>query len=81
MKSEFLSFAKSDFIKGLWMLVLSSLLSLIGDAILQAYNAGNYSFEAIHWKEIIFAVMVAVMAYVKKQIFSNSDGHFLKSEK
>jgi hypothetical protein len=80
MKSKFLSLVKSDRLKAFWMFVFATVVSIVGDAIIQAVSTGNYSLDAIHWKEIGAAITVTVIAYLKKQFFSNSEGQPFKKE-
>ncbi len=78
--TTFFKLGWSDLLKALIMLVLSTLISLIGDAVLQAVNDQTYSLSAIHWREIGFTILVTVIAYLKKNLFTNSDGDFGKKE-
>lgn len=80
MKSLFLKLEKNDFVKAFVMFLLTTIVGVIGDAILQAVNDGTYSLGAIHWKEIGAAILVAVIAYLKKQLLTNSNGDFLKKD-
>lgn len=80
MKSKLFSLGKSDWLKALIMSVVSTAISVLGDAIMQEFTLGNYSIAAIHWKEIGAAVLVATISYLKKNLFSNSFGEFLKKE-
>lgn len=80
MKSKLLTLVKSDAIKAFWMFLISTFISIVGDAILQEYTLGSYSLSAIHWKEIGGAIGVAVIAYLQKQFLSNSKGEVLKKE-
>lgn len=80
MKSKFLSFVTQDWIKAFWMFLFSTIVSIVGDAVLQAVSNGTYSVDGIHWKSIGAAVLVAVITYLKKQLLSNSNGQVLKKE-
>lgn len=80
MKSKLFSIGKSSAFKAFIMFLLSSLISIVGDAILQEINNGSYSFAAIHWKEIGMAVLATVLAYLKKEFLTNGNGEFLKKD-
>ncbi len=80
MKTKLLSLATSDFVKAFWMFLFSTVVSVVGDAILQAYVSGTYSLDAIHWKAIGASILVAVVTYLQKQLLSNSKGEVLKKE-
>lgn len=80
MNTKFLTLGKSDLLKSLIMLVLAAIVSLVGDAVLQAINNGDYSLASIHWREIGGAIAVTVITYLKKNLFTNSDGKILERE-
>ena len=61
VKSQFLRLSKSDFVKAFWIFLSSSIVSIVGDAILQAINSGNYSLSGIHWNEILAAIAVSTI--------------------
>lgn len=82
MKSNgFLSLGKSDFLKALWMFLISTTLSVAGDAVIQAVTNGDYSLDSIHWKAIGAAILIATISYVQKNFFTNSNDEFFKKEK
>jgi hypothetical protein len=60
--------------------LFSTIISIGGDAILQAYSYGDYSFSDIHWKSIGAAIVVAVISYLQKQLLTNSNGQILKKD-
>ena len=80
VQAGFLKLGKSDFLKALLMGVISIVISVGGDAVLQSFTTGGYSLDAIHWKEIGGAVGVAILTYLKKNFLSNEDGKFLKKD-
>lgn len=69
-----------DFVKAFWIFFISTVISIGGDAIVQAVSIGVYSLDAIHWKEIGAAIVVSIISYLQKQLLSNSKGEFLKKE-
>ena len=76
----FLSVGLKDWIKTFWMFLISTAISIVGDAILQSVSTGEYSLSAIHWKEIGGAILVAVVSYIQKNFVTNSKDQFLKKE-
>jgi uncharacterized membrane protein YfcA len=78
--SGFLKLGNNDFFKALLMGIGAIVLSVGGDAVLQAVINGGYSFDAIHWKEILASVAVAILTYLKKQFITNGDGDLLKKD-
>lgn len=80
IKTEFGKLVKSDYVKAFWMFLSSTVISIAGDAVMQAAINGSYSLTEIHWKEIGSAITVAVIAYIQKQLATNSEGKVLKKE-
>lgn len=80
IKSKFLSLSAQDALKAFWTFLISTVISVAGDAVLQAYTSGSYSLSAIHWQEVGLAILVAVISYLQKQFVTNSKGEFLKKE-
>jgi len=73
MKSPFLNLDTKDFLKGLLLVVLTSVITIIQESL----NQGSLSFD---WKAIGTTALTAGLAYMLKNLLSNSDGKFLKSE-
>jgi hypothetical protein len=71
--STFLNLNSSDFIKGLLMAVLSSVITVV----YQTVEAGSLVFD---WKAIGTMAFTAAIAYIMKNLFTNSTGDFLKKE-
>ncbi len=80
VKSTLFSLGKSDAIKALWMLILSTVTGFIGDAALQMVATKTYSLSSIHWGELGAAIVLVIVTYVQKQFGSNSKGDFAKKE-
>ncbi len=78
--SKFLSVKTQDWIKTFWMFLISTIISIVGDALIQGFSSGSYSLSAIHWKEIGSAIGVAVITYIQKQLMTNSKGEILTKE-
>ncbi|CAB4165481.1 hypothetical protein UFOVP916_33 [uncultured Caudovirales phage] len=80
MTNGLFSMGVKDWIKALIIFISSTVISIGGDAIVQAVASGEYTLAAIHWKEIGGAVLVAVITYIQKQFFTNSNDQYLKKE-
>jgi hypothetical protein len=74
MQSTFLNLNSSDFLKGLIMAVLSTVITVV----YQTVEAGSLVFD---WKAIGTMALTSGLAYIMKNIFTNSTGSFLKREK
>lgn len=77
-KMWFLS--KSDGIKAFWMFLFSTIVAVVGDAILQMVTTYTWCLECIHWKEIGGAIAVAVITYLKKQLLTGEKGKVFSNE-
>lgn len=73
MGSSIFTLNTSDFLKGLIMAVLSSVITVI----YQTIEAGSLVFD---WKAIGTMALTAGLAYIMKNLFTNSNGGFLKRE-
>jgi hypothetical protein len=73
MKSSFLNLNKTDFIKGLIMAVLTSVLTIV-------YNTISTGSFAIDLKAVSLAASTSAVAYIMKNILTNSNDQFLKKE-
>lgn len=71
--STFLNLNSSDFIKGLIMAVLSSVITVV----YQTVEAGSLVFD---WKAIGTMALTAALAYIMKNLFTNSTGKFFGKE-
>lgn len=78
--SNFLSLIHSDWVKAFWIFLYSTIISVVGDAFIQAFTSGTYSLDAIHWKEIGATIGVAILSYLQKQLTTNSEGKILKTD-
>jgi hypothetical protein len=75
MNSNFLNLNLKDFAKGLVIAVLTALVAYFAGAV----QAGTLSNFNLH--QIGFAVLTAVIAYLSKNLLSNSNGDPLTPEK
>jgi hypothetical protein len=74
MNSTFMSLDIKDLSKGLLMAVLSSVLTIVYNTV----EAGSLDFN---WQAIGMAAITSGIAYLMKNLLSNSNGKFLGSEK
>jgi hypothetical protein len=73
--SKFLNLNSTDFIKGLIMAVLSSVITVV----YQTVEAGSLTFD---WKAIGTMAITSALAYIMKNLFTNSTGKlFVKESK
>ena len=73
MNSTFLNLNSSDFIKGLLMAVLSTIITVI----YQTVEAGSLTFD---WKSIGTMALTTALAYIMKNLFTNSTGKLFAAE-
>ena len=74
MNSPFLTLNTTDFLKGLIMAVLSSVITLV----YQTVEAGSLVFD---WKTIGTIALTSGLAYIMKNLFTNSTGKLFGKEK
>jgi hypothetical protein len=73
MNSTFLNLNSSDFIKGLIMAVLTTVITVI----YQTVEAGSLVFD---WKAIGTMALTSALAYIMKNLFTNSTGKLFAKE-
>jgi hypothetical protein len=73
MKSPFLSLNTQDYLKGLLVSVLSAILTIV----YQTVQSGSLTFD---WKAIGTIATTAALGYILKNLMTNSQDQFLKSE-
>jgi hypothetical protein len=74
MGSTFLNLNTTDFLKGLLMAVLSSVITVV----YQTVQTGSLVFD---WKTIGTMALTTALAYIMKNLFTNSTGDFFGKEK
>ena len=74
MQSTFLTLNNNDFIKGLIMAVLSTVITVV----YQTVEAGSLVFD---WKTIGTMALTTALAYIMKNLFTNSTGKLFAKEK
>jgi hypothetical protein len=73
MKSNFLSLNSKDFIKGLLVSVLTSVITIVYTSL----QAGSFTFD---WKAIAMAALTSALAYITKNLLTNSEDQVFKAE-
>jgi hypothetical protein len=73
MNSTFLTLNTTDFLKGLLMAVLSSVITIV----YQTVEAGSLVFD---WKAIGTMALTSALAYIMKNLFTNSTGKLFAKE-
>jgi len=76
MNSKFLKLKKSDFWKGLIVAGLTAGVTALSSAITNAAD-----FSSFNWQSVVLASAGGFVAYLMKNLFSNSEGTPFKSEK
>ena len=74
MNSTFLNLNANDFLKGLIMAVLSTVITIV----YQTVEAGSLTFD---WKAIGTMALTTALAYIMKNLFTNSTGKLFGKEK
>jgi hypothetical protein len=73
MNSPFLTLNSNDFLKGLIMAVLSTVITVV----YQTVEAGSLVFD---WKAIGTMALTTALAYIMKNLFTNSTGKLFAKE-
>jgi hypothetical protein len=71
--SAFMKINMLDLTKGL----ITAIFGAIGGFILPILQSGSFDFN---WTTILKAAVAAAFGYLSKQLFTNSDGQFMKKE-
>ena len=74
--SKFLTLGKNDFLKGLVIAFFTALIT----GIYTALQADVLSFSWEFFKPILISSLLATLAYLLKQLTTNSDGETLTME-
>ena len=74
MQSTLFTLNSTDFIKGLLMAVLSTVITIV----YQTVEAGSLVFD---WTAIGTMAITSALAYIMKNLFTNSQGKLFKKEK
>lgn len=73
MKSSLFTLNKADFVKGLVIAVLTAVIT----AVYSTVQLGTLSFD---WKAISIAALSAALAYITKNLLTNSNDQFLTKD-
>lgn len=73
--SEFLKLKKVDFWKGLIIAVLTAGITSLSTVLSNATD-----FASLNWQSIVIASIGGFVAYITKNLFTNSNGELLKKE-
>lgn len=73
MNSTFLTLNSKDFLKGLVVAVITAVITIVYTSV----QAGNLNFD---WKAIGVTALSSALAYIMKNLFSNSAGELLKKD-
>lgn len=73
MNSTFLNLNAKDFIKGLVIAVITAVITILYDTV----QTGSLTFD---WKLISSTAITSALAYIMKNLFTNSNGTILKKE-
>jgi hypothetical protein len=73
MKSSIFTLNKIDFVKGLVIAVLTSVITIIYNTV----QLGSLTFD---WKTIFTAAASSALAYILKNLLTNSNDQFLTKE-
>lgn len=68
--SKFFRLNGTDFLKGLIMLVISTLLS----SLIVVLGSADFHFDWEHMRLILLPIIIAVLTYLSKNLITNSDG-------
>lgn len=74
MNSTIFTLNSNDFLKGLIMAVLSTVITVV----YQTVEAGSLIFD---WKAIGTMALTTALAYIMKNLFTNSTGQLFAKEK
>ena len=77
MNSKFLNLSLNDFWKGLIVAFATALLTGIYNGI----ESGTIAFTWVWLKPVVLSSIGAAIAYLLKNMFTNSNGEILKKEK
>lgn len=76
MKNKLFSLTSSDVVKGFIMAVLTVVVT----ALYNSLQSGSLPIEWAFWKTQLMLGLGAGVAYLLKNLFTNSNDQFLKSE-
>lgn len=72
MKSKFFSLSFKDFIKGSVVAILTGIMTAL---------TGLVNPDEIDFKKVLISAVIALLAYLIKNLFTNNKDEFLKTDK
>ena len=78
MKSALLKLNINDYLKGFVVAVITAMLTSVL-SILQSGGAIEWTW--LFWQPTVYAALIAGISYLLKNILTNSEDQFLKSER
>jgi len=76
-RSKFLRLAVTDFLKGFIVAILTALFA----GLLQLFQTGPFLFDWATFQPIVYSAIVAALAYITKNLFTNNQGEILTKDK
>ena len=70
MKSKFFALNGKDFVNGLVVAVLAAVFAYFSPII----NSADFSWTQVDWGQFFNIIIVSVMGYMTKNLFSDSEG-------
>jgi hypothetical protein len=75
--SNFLNLNWKDILKGFILSIITALVA----GVYQAIQTGGIQFTWLFWQPIVYSAIGAGLAYLIKNVLTNSNDQFLKVEK
>jgi len=75
MEAKLFSLKAKDFIKGLILAIITAVVTFLTDAL-----QSGITIDVTFYKRIALAAVIAFMAYLVKNFFTNSNDQFAKPE-
>ena len=76
MKSKLFSLNSKDWIKGFAVAVITAILT----GALQLFQTGPVEWTFVFWQPTVYGGITAGIAYLLKNVFTNSEDQLLKKE-
>jgi uncharacterized membrane-anchored protein len=76
MRSKLFRLNKTDFLKGLLMVVITAFVT----GLYELLQSGAFAFDWVTFKPIVMAAVAAGLSYLIKNFLTNSQGKFAKRE-
>ena len=76
MRSGFLKLNARDFAKGLLLAVITAVIT----GLYELLQSGTFAFDWLTLKPIVIAAVSAALAYLLKNLFTNTEGQILTKD-